>query len=70
MPKYVFGSRADPGRWNNSTALDGDLVQAANGCARVQRRDIVVHGRAQLTQEIVGDGVAILTYQQARDAAA
>ena len=112
MPKYVIGSSADAARWNNSTVLEGDPVQAAKRLRDEHSGDIVVHGSAQLAQtllehdlvdelrlmvfpvvlgsgkrlfgdmadkktlrlvdsKVVGDGVAILTYQQqARQAAA
>jgi dihydrofolate reductase len=111
MPKYVVGSSADPARWNNSTVLEGDPVEAAKRLRDEHGGDIVVHGSAQLAQallehdlvdelrlmvfpvllgsgkrlfgqtsdkktlrlvdsKIVGDGIAILTYQQAGEAAA
>ena len=111
MPKYVVGSSADATRWNNTTVLEGDPVQAAKRLRDEHSGDIVVHGSAQLAQtllehgvvdelhlmvfpvllgsgkrlfgetsdkqtlrlvdsKIVGDGVAILTYQRAGDAAA
>jgi dihydrofolate reductase len=111
MPKYVIGANADPARWNNSTVLEGDPVQAAKRLRDEHSGDIVVHGSAQLAQtllehdlvdelhlmvfpvllgsgkrlfgktsdkktlrlvdsKIVGDGIAILTYQQAPEAAA
>jgi dihydrofolate reductase len=110
MPKYVIGSRADAGRWNNSTVLEGDPVEATRRVRDECAGQIVVHGSAQLAQtllendlvdelrlmvfpillgsgkrlfgetsdkktlrlvdsKIVGDGVAILTYQRAGDAA-
>jgi dihydrofolate reductase len=102
---------ADAARWNNSTVLEGDPVEAAKRLRDEHSGDIVVHGSAQLVQallehdlvdelrlmlfpvvlgsgkrlfgetsdkktlrlvdsKIVGDGVAILTYQQAGEAAA
>ena len=111
MPKYVIGSSADPARWNNSTVLEGDPVEAAQRLRDEHQGDIVVHGSAQLAQtllehdlvdelrlmvfpvllgsgkrlfgetsdkkvlrlvdsKVVGDGVAILTYQQAAKAGA
>jgi dihydrofolate reductase len=110
MPKYVIGSRADAGRWNNSTLLEGDPVEATRRLRDERTGAIVVHGSAQLAQtllendlvdelrlmvfpvllgsgkrlfgetsdkktlrlvdsKIVGDGIAILTYQRAGDAA-
>ena len=111
MPKYVIGSSADAARWNNTTVLKGDPVEATKRLRDEHTGDIVVHGSAQLAQtllehdlvdelhlmvfpvvlgsgkrlfgdtsdkktlrlvdsKIVGDGVAILTYQQAGQAAA
>jgi dihydrofolate reductase len=110
MPKYVIGSSADPARWNNSTLLEGDPVEAARHVRDEHAGEIVVHGSAQLVQtllendlvdelrlmvfpvllgggkrlfgetsdkktlrlvdsKVVGDGVAVLTYQRAEDAA-
>jgi dihydrofolate reductase len=111
MPKYVIGANADPARWNNTTVLEGDPMQAAKRLRDEHTGDIVVHGSAQLAQallehdlvdelrlmvfpvllgsgkrlfgetsdkktlrlvdsKIVGDGIAILTYQRAAEAAA
>jgi dihydrofolate reductase len=106
MPKYVVSSTPDVPEWNNSTVLDGDLVEEVSKLRQAPGGDIVVHGSAQLVQtllerdlidelrlmvfpvvlgsgkrlfgetsekkrlrltgsKIVGEGIAILTYQQA-----
>jgi dihydrofolate reductase len=106
MPKYVVGSKADAGRWNNTTVLDGDPVEATRRLREQHEGDLVVHGSRQLAQtllendlvdelrlmvypvvlgdgkrlfgptsdkktlrlvdsRVVGDGVLILSYQQA-----
>jgi dihydrofolate reductase len=111
MPKYVVGSKANPGRWSNSTVLAGDPVEATRRLRAKHDGDIVVHGSGQLAQtllehdlvdelrlmvfpvalgdgkrlfgetsnkkplrlvdsRVVGDGVLILTYQPAQEAAA
>jgi dihydrofolate reductase len=53
MPKYVVGSKADPGRWNNSTVLEGDPVEATRRLRQERDGDIVVHGSAQLVQTLL-----------------
>jgi dihydrofolate reductase len=53
MPKYVIGSSADAARWNNSTVLEGDPVQAAKRLRDEHSGDIVVHGSAQLAQTLL-----------------
>jgi dihydrofolate reductase len=53
MPKYVVSSTLREPEWNNSTVLEGDLADAV---ARVRDKhdgNIVVHGSAQLVQELV-----------------
>ncbi len=52
MPKYVVGSNADPGRWSNSTVLEGDPVEAARRLREENDGDIVVHGSRQLSQTL------------------
>ena len=109
MPKYVVSSTLEEPEWNNSTVLEGDVVEAVSRLKQEQDGDIVVHGSPQLVQtlldhdlvdelrlmvfpvvlgsgkrlfgetsdkkplrltdtKVVGDGVAILTYQPAGDA--
>jgi dihydrofolate reductase len=106
MPKYVVSSTLEEPEWNNSTVLEGDVVEEVSRLKREQDGDIVVHGSPQLVQtllehdlvdelrlmvfpvvlgsgkrlfgetsdkkplrltdsKVVGDGVAILTYQPA-----
>jgi dihydrofolate reductase len=106
MPKYVVSSTLAEPEWNNSTVLDGDVVEEVSKLRERQDGDIVVHGSPQLVQtlvdhdlvdelrlmvfpvvlgsgkrlfgetgdkkslrladsKMVGDGVAILTYQPA-----
>jgi dihydrofolate reductase len=52
MPKYVVGSKADAGRWNNTTVLDGDAVEATRRLREERDEDLVVHGSRQLAQTL------------------
>jgi dihydrofolate reductase len=109
MPKYVVSSTLEEPEWNNSTVLEGDVVEEVSRLKQEQDGDIVVHGSPRLVQtllehdlvdelrlmvfpvvlgsgkrlfgetsdkkplrltdtKVVGDGVAILTYQPAGSA--
>jgi len=106
MPKYVVSSTLEEPGWNNTTVLQGDVVEEVSKLKQAVDGDIVVHGSARLVQtlvehdlvdelrlmvfpvvlgsgkrlfgdtsdkkplgladsKMVGDGVAILTYQPA-----
>jgi dihydrofolate reductase len=52
MPKYVVGSKADAGRWKNTTVLDGDPVEATRRLRSEHDGDLVVHGSRQLAQTL------------------
>jgi dihydrofolate reductase len=53
MPKYVISSTLDGAEWNNSTVLDGDVVEEVSKLKQELGGDIVVHGSAQLVQTLV-----------------
>ena len=53
MPKYVVSSTLDGADWNNSTVLDGDVVEEVSKLKQELGGDIVVHGSAQLVQTLV-----------------
>ena len=53
MPKYVVSSTLDQPEWNNSTVLDGDLVEEVTKLKQAPGGDIVVHGSAQLVQALI-----------------
>jgi dihydrofolate reductase len=53
MPKYVVGSKADASRWNNTTVLDGDPVEATRRLRDEHEGDLVVHGSRQLAQTLL-----------------
>jgi dihydrofolate reductase len=53
MPKYVVGTKANAGRWTNTTVLEGDPIQAARRVREEHEGDIVVHGSAQLAQTLL-----------------
>jgi dihydrofolate reductase len=53
MPKYVVSSTLDEPEWNNSTVLEGDVVEEVSKLRQGQGGDIVVHGSAQLVQTLI-----------------
>ncbi|MBV9417839.1 MAG: dihydrofolate reductase [Solirubrobacterales bacterium] len=53
MPKYVVGTKANAGRWTNTTVLEGDPIQAARRVREKHEGDIFVHGSAQLAQTLL-----------------
>ncbi len=53
MPKYVVSSTLRDPEWSNSTVLSGDVVDEIMKLKREQDGDIVVHGSAQLVQELI-----------------
>jgi dihydrofolate reductase len=53
MPKYVVSSTLDEAAWNNSTVLDGDVVDAVSKLKQEQDGNIAVHGSAQLVQTLI-----------------
>src|SRR3954447_20363388 len=53
MPKYVVSSTLDKPDWNNSTVLDGDLVDEVSKLRQGPDGDIAVHGSPQLVQALV-----------------
>jgi dihydrofolate reductase len=53
MPKYVVSSTLDDLEWNNSTLLEGDLVEGVRQLKRELDGTIAVHGSAQLAQALL-----------------
>ena len=53
IPKYVVSSTLEHPEWNNSTVLNGDVVEEVGKLREEQDGDIVVHGSAQLVQTLV-----------------
>jgi dihydrofolate reductase len=53
MPKYVVSSTLHDPAWNNTTVLDGDLVDEVTRLTNEQDGDIGVHGSAQLVQALI-----------------
>jgi dihydrofolate reductase len=53
MPKYVVSSTLEDPDWNNSTVLEGDVVDEVAKLRQERDGDIVVHGSAQLVQTLV-----------------
>jgi dihydrofolate reductase len=53
MPKYVVSSTLDDPGWTNSTVLDADLEEAVSEVKEKHDGDVVVHGSAQLVQELL-----------------
>ena len=53
MPKYVVSSTLTKPEWNNSTVLNGDIVDEVRKLRHKHEGDIVVHGSARLVQTLV-----------------
>ena len=53
MPKYVISSTLEEAKWNGSTVLSGDVVEAVSKLRQTLDGHIVVHGSAQLVQTLV-----------------
>jgi dihydrofolate reductase len=53
MPKYVVSTKLQDAAWNNSTVLDGDVVDEVTKLKARLNGDIVVHGSAQLVQTLL-----------------
>ena len=53
MPKYVVSSTMKDPAWANSTVVGSDVAAAVEHVKRRHDGDIVVHGSAQLVQELL-----------------
>jgi dihydrofolate reductase len=53
MPKYVVSSTLEDPEWNNSTVLEGDVVEEVSRLRQAPGGDIVVHGSLQLVQTLL-----------------
>src|SRR5918998_3126278 len=54
MPKYVVSSTLEePLDWNNSSVLEGDVVEEVSRLRQSLRGDIVIHGSPQLVQTLL-----------------
>ena len=54
MPKYVVSTTLEePLRWNNSTVLEGDLLEEIKKLRQRLDGDIVIHGSPQLVQKLL-----------------
>jgi dihydrofolate reductase len=53
MPKYVVSSTLREPEWNNTTVLEGDVVEAVSRLRQEAGGDVVVHGSAQLAQTLL-----------------
>jgi dihydrofolate reductase len=66
MPKYVVSSTLTHPAWNNTTVIDGDVVEEAGRLKQRYGRDILVHGSPQLAQALIEhdlvDALHLLVY--------
>jgi dihydrofolate reductase len=66
MPKYVVSSTLKDPTWNNTTVLEGDVVDDVTKLKQRYERDIVLHGSAQLAQTLIEhdlvDALHLLVY--------
>jgi dihydrofolate reductase len=53
MRKYVVSSTLKDPEWANTTVIDGDLAEAVERIRAEHEGDVVVHGSAQLSQELL-----------------
>ena len=53
MPKYVVSSTLEKAEWNNSTILNGDVVEEVTKLRQTPGGDIVVHGSGQLVRTLL-----------------
>ena len=53
MPKYVVSSTLEEAEWNNSTVLNGNVVEEVSKLRQGPDGDIVVHGSAKLVQTLL-----------------
>ena len=53
MPKYVVSSTLTAPEWNNTTVLDGDVVERVSRLRRELDGNVVVHGSGQLVQTLL-----------------
>jgi dihydrofolate reductase len=53
MPKYVVSSTLRDPEWTNVTVVDSDLTQVVEGIKDRHDGDVLVHGSAQLVQELI-----------------
>jgi dihydrofolate reductase len=53
MPKYVVSSTLKNADWNNSTVLDGDVIDEVSKLKADTEGEIVVHGSIQLAQALL-----------------
>src|SRR2546429_9653170 len=58
MPKYIVSSTLKNADWNNSTVLDGDVVEAVSKLKADTDGEIVVHGSVQLAQTLLEHDLA------------
>lgn len=53
MPKYVVSRTLTKPEWNNTTVLNGDIVEEVTRLKKRYAGDIVVHGSPQLAQTLI-----------------
>ena len=53
LPKYVVSSTLEDPEWNNSTVLEGDVVQEVSRLKQELDGEIVVHGSIRLARTLI-----------------
>ncbi len=53
LPKYVVSSTLEDPEWNNSTVLEGDVVEEVSRLKRELDGDIVVYGSVRLARALI-----------------
>jgi len=55
MPKYVVSSTLKTAEWNNSTILNGNVIEDVGALKSKLHGNIVVHGSARLAQALIAN---------------
>ncbi|HMH58855.1 MAG TPA: dihydrofolate reductase family protein [Galbitalea sp.] len=57
MPKYVFSSTLRDPSWNNTTVIDGDVVEGVRELKSIPGKDLIVYGHGRFGQTICDAGL-------------
>jgi dihydrofolate reductase len=57
MPKYVVSSTLTSPEWQNTTVIDGDIVEETKGLKQRVDGDILVYGSARLVPTLIDHGL-------------
>lgn len=55
LPKYVVSTDLEQAEWNNSTIIDGDIVEAVAALKQEDGQDILVNGSGELVDTLLAN---------------